>query len=119
MTTKPTQTQNQNQNQKSPSKEKREYDKKRTTTKVGKIVSIPGHAVGITIADLSPFGESVQISWLEPIAETDHGVTNEFTVYSNRTNYADTSPVEIPYWAVAKTLYEPLDSVESVVYYLG
>lgn len=115
MTTNPT---NQNQNQKPPSKKYQRFTKNRTTSKIGETVPIPGNATGITIADLSPFGESVQVSWLEPTEGDDHSVTNEFTVCSVRTDYADDSPVEIPYWAVAKTLHEPLDSPESVVYFL-
>lgn len=115
MTTNPP---NQNQNQKPPSETYRQYTKARTTSEVGKTVPIPGNAVGVSIADLSPFGASVQVSWLEPADGDDHGVTNNYTVCSIRTNYADNSPVNIPYWAVATTLHEPLDSPESVVYFL-
>jgi len=118
MTTNQTTNPNQNQNQKPHSKKYKRYTKSRTTSAVGETVSIPGHATGISIADLSPFGAAVQVSWLEPIDETDHGVTNDFTVCSIRSNYADNSPVEIPHWAVATTLHEPLDSPESVVYFL-
>jgi hypothetical protein len=116
MTTNP--TTNQNKNQKPPSKKYRRFTKARTTSEVGKTVPIPGNAVGISVADLSPFGSSVQVLWLEPTEGDDHGVTNDFTVCSIRTNYADDSPVEIPHWAVATTLHEPLDSPESVVYFL-
>jgi hypothetical protein len=60
----------------------------------------------------------VQVSWLEPVGKSDHGVTNEFTVYSARTDYADDNPVGIPHSAVGSTLWEPPDSPESVVFWL-
>lgn len=94
------------------------YTKKRDTTAVGDNVLIPGDAIGIAVSDLSPFGDMVQVSWLEPVEETNK-LTNDFTVYSTRTDYADESPVDVPDWAVAPTLWEPPESIESVVYYLG
>lgn len=97
----------------------RPYEKKRTTSEVGETVEIPGYAIGITISDLSPFGETVQVSWLEPLDEPNHGVVNRLEVHSNRADYADDSPVEIPRWAVAPTLWEPPESTESIVYWLG
>lgn len=93
------------------------HKKKRTTGKVGETVALPGNATAITVSDLSPFGDSVQVSWLEPV-DTEAIVTNELTVYSNRTDYADKKPVEIPHSAVATTLWEPPESSESVVYWL-
>lgn len=95
------------------------HKKNRTTANIGETVSIPGHATGITVSDLSPFGETVQVSWLEPVGGDDKGVTNELEVFATRTSYADESPVEVPYWAVAPTLWEPPESSESVVYWLG
>ena len=94
------------------------YSKNRTTAEVGNTVSIPGTATGITVSDLSPFGETVQVSWLEPV-EKQPKMMNDLTVYSIRTDYTDDSPVDIPGWAVSPTVWEPPESLESVVYYLG
>jgi hypothetical protein len=97
----------------------RAYEKHRTTTEVGEIVAIPGHAIGITVSDLSPFGDWVQVSWLEPVDGDSHGVVNELEVHATRTNYADESPVELPLYAVAPTVWEPPESTESVIYWLA
>jgi hypothetical protein len=95
------------------------YRKNRATSTVGDYVSIPGHAVGVTISDLSPFGESVQVSWLEPTWKNNKGIINKLRVNSYRTRYTDTSDVEIPYCAIAHTVWEPPDSDESVIYWLS
>ncbi|QSG06363.1 hypothetical protein HSR121_2031 [Halapricum desulfuricans] len=45
-------------------------------------------------------------------------MTNTFTVRSNRTDYDDPSLIEFPAYAVAPTVWEPVESNESVVYWL-
>ena len=96
----------------------RPHRKNRTTVETGKNVEIPGHAISITISDLSPLGDWVQVSWLEPVEGSDRGIVNELIVRSIRTDYTDNSPVDLPIWAVAPTLYEPPDAFESVIYWL-
>ena len=94
-----------------------QYSKNRIITKIGEPVKIPNTATGITLCDLSPFNDSVQVSWLEPTNE-NVDLYNEFRVSSLKTQFTDDSPVEIPDWAVATTLWEPPESSESVVMYL-
>lgn len=95
----------------------KQYNKNRKIAESGDSVEIPANAIGITLSDLSPFGNSVQVSWLEPVGDVAH-LDNKFHVSSIRTKYTDDSPVEIPDWAVATTLWEPPESSESVVMYL-
>lgn len=91
--------------------------KKRTTAKVGKTVSIPGHATAITVSDLSPFGNTVQVSWLEPTNEQTN-ITNEYTIYADYQDFIDEKPVDVPRSAVGTTIWEPPDSANSIVYWL-
>lgn len=93
------------------------HTKKRTTAEVGKTVSIPGHATAITVSDLSPFGNTVQVSWLEP-TDKQPKVTNEFTVYADYQDFIDEKPVDVPRSAVGTTVWEPPDSANSIVYWL-
>ncbi|UBF22666.1 hypothetical protein HRTV-25_gp85 [Halorubrum tailed virus 25] len=93
------------------------HTKKRTTAEVGKAVSIPGHAAAITVSDLSPFGNTVQVSWLEPDNEQPK-ITNEYTIYADRQDFANPKPVDIPNRAVGTTIWEPPDSANSIVYWL-
>jgi len=95
------------------------YVKHRTTAEVGDSLEIPGHAEAITIATLSPFGETVQVSWLQPDGTgTDTGAVNHGVLHSDTTHYTDDDPVEIPHRAWAVTVHEPLESTETVVYWL-
>jgi hypothetical protein len=96
----------------------RRYKKRRMTARVGDDVELPGNAEAVTICDLTPFGASVQISWLEDLAGSDKGVTNRLELREARTRYNDENPIEIPRYATAVSVYEPLDDTESVVYYL-
>lgn len=94
------------------------YKKNRETATIGDFISVPGNAIGITVSDLSPFGDTVQVSWLEPTNEQPKCM-NQFEVHSTRTKYTDESEIEIPTYAVAPTLWEPPTSDESVVFWLA
>lgn len=94
------------------------YTKNRTTAIVGETVSIPGNATGITVSDLSPFGDTVQVSWLEPTEISGNVLNNELEINAIRTKYDDESPVALPPYAVATTLSEPVGSLDSIVYWL-
>ena len=95
-----------------------EYRKCRTTANIGETVEIPGHAEAVTIANFSPSGTWAQISWLEPIGGDDRGTINQATIQAISSHYADDDPVRIPGSAWAVSVYEPLESSETVVYYL-
>ena len=96
----------------------RQHEKKRMVAEIGEKVEIPGHSIGITVSDLSPLGDSVQISWLEPVGGDNYPTINDLTVRAIRTDYTDDSPVKIPYWAAGLTVSEPTDSPESVIFWL-
>jgi hypothetical protein len=99
--------------------DKTAYVKQRTTAEVGDTLEIPGSAEAITITAFSPFGETVQVSWLQPAdTGTDSGVVNHGVLHSHSAHYTDDDPVEIPYRAWAVTVHEPLESTETVVYWL-
>lgn len=98
--------------------ETNKFKKRRTTTEVGNTVEIPGQSVGITVTELLAFGNTVQISWLEPENKDSKGIVNNYTVHEIRTDYKDNSAVEIPYAAAAMNIDEPISSTDSTVYYL-
>lgn len=95
------------------------YKKRRTTIEIGSVVEIPGQSVGITVSGLLPFGNMVQVSWLEPENKDSKGIVNEYTVCEIRTDYKDDSVIEIPYSAAAINLDERIDSTDSTVYYMN
>jgi hypothetical protein len=95
-----------------------EYEKHRLTATVGESIEIPGGATAITITELSPFGNTVQVSWLQPVPAVDKGVVNRGVVQSLRTDYTDENPVCLPYWSWAMTVYEPPDTTETVIYWI-
>ena len=96
----------------------RQFEKHRTQSAVGSTVEIPGHAEAITVSDLSPFGETVTVSWLQPTDKPDKGVVNEFEIRALRTDYSDENPVEIPRTAVSPTVWEPSEASVTTVYWL-
>lgn len=93
------------------------HNKKRTTATVGKTVSIPGNARAITVSELTPFGNSVQVSWLEPVDDKSK-MTNEFEIHADKRDFIDENPVPIPNHAVGTTIWEPSNSSDSTVYWL-
>lgn len=95
---------------------KQAYHKNRTNTEVGETVEIPGGSVGVTVSDLCPFG--VQVSWLEP-TNTEKSHTNELTVHCSKSQYTDETPVVVPTYAAAYTVWEPPEASETIVYWLA
>jgi len=95
-----------------------DYYRNRTTAQLGEAVEIPESAVGLTVADYSLLGTTVQLSWLEPVE--DDGSTRQVRVNEIRSDYTDDRPVRLASWARSKgvTVFEPADSLETVVFYL-
>jgi hypothetical protein len=95
-----------------------DYYKNRTTAQLGEAVQIPESALGLTVADYSLLGETVQLSWLEPVEDT--GPTRQVYVNEIRSDYTDDRPVRLATWARSEgvTVFEPADSLETVVFYL-
>lgn len=94
------------------------FHKHRETAQIGEMIAIPGEAEAITVTDLIPFTKMVQVSWLEADDADYRGATNEFQIGEIRRAYNDDRPVDVPSAAAAVTLSEPIDTDESVVYYL-
>ncbi|WP_281193711.1 hypothetical protein [Halorubrum sp. F4] len=93
------------------------------TAIVGEIVTVPYHSVGISIHPLTPFEQSVTVSYLVPNDADERpsgaGGGNEFTIEERIFGLGDHSDVEIPYYATGTTVFSPVDDESTFVYYLG
>ena len=87
------------------------------TSAVGEKIGIPYHSIGISIHPLTPFDQSVTVSYLAP-TETDEG-ENEFIVNELVFDFGDSSDVELPFYATGTTVFSPLDDESTFVYFLS
>ncbi|SEL18908.1 hypothetical protein [Haloferax larsenii] len=92
------------------------------TATVGCRVTIPYHAVGISIHPISPFAQSVTVSYLVPNdAEkrpSGPGEGNEFTVKELVLGLGEYDDVELPFYATGTTVFSPVDDENTFVYFL-
>lgn len=88
-------------------------------SRIGGLVKIPHHSVGVTVAPIEPFSDSVKVSWLQnPGYDWSRGA-NELRVNAERRPIEDDEPIEIPRAAFSPCVFEPPGEDEAVVYWLG
>jgi hypothetical protein len=101
--------------------EPEQYRIETKTATVGDTVSVPYHSVGISIHPLTPFAQSVTVSYLAPAdAEIDYDeAENQFTINELVYDLGDDHEIELPFYATGTTVFSPLDDESTFVYYLA
>ena len=92
------------------------------TSAVGEKIGIPYHSVGISIHPLTPFDQSVTVSYLAPTEADEKPYDdgeNEFIINELVFDFGDSSDVELPFYATGTTVFSPLDDESTFVYYLS
>ncbi|MFC7165902.1 hypothetical protein [Halospeciosus flavus] len=93
------------------------------TATVGDTVTVPYHSVGISVHPLTPFEQSVTVSYLVPndadSRASGAGDGNEFTIEERVFGLGEYADVELPYYATGTTVFSPVDDELTFVYYLG
>ena len=93
-----------------------QYHKRLLTAEIGSTVEIPTGAIGIHLQEISPFFNSVLVTYFEP-TDNEPDFLNEMTVHA--VEYDDEGAVEIPYYAVAPTTGDTHDRVSERAFYLA
>ena len=92
------------------------------TATVGDRVTVPYHSIGISVHPLTPFEQSVTVSYLVPTDADDRpdggDGGNEFTVQELVFHMEDADDVKIPYYATGTTVFSPVDDDATFVYFL-
>ncbi|NUC72576.1 hypothetical protein HTZ84_09685 [Haloterrigena sp. SYSU A558-1] len=91
------------------------------TGTVGDLITIPYHSKGISIRPLTPFSQSVAVSYLVPNEEKSSGPGegNEFSIEERVYGLGEHNDVELPFYATGTTVFSPLDDESTFVYFLG
>ncbi|QRV15054.1 hypothetical protein JMJ58_19435 [Haloterrigena salifodinae] len=92
------------------------------TATVGDTVTIPYHSVGISIRPLTPFSQSVAVSYLAPTDDektSGPGEGNDFTIEERVYALGEYDDVELPFYATGTTVFSPLDDESTFVYFLA
>lgn len=105
------------------SKTQEKYQIETQTGVVGETITVPYHSVGISIHPLSPFGQSVSVSYLVPTDLDERkkggGEGNEFTIEERVFGLGEYGEVELPYYATGTTVFSPLDDESTFVFFLA
>ena len=93
------------------------------TATVGEQVTVPYHPLGISIRPLSPFDQTVMVSYLIPNDAEQRasgpGEGNEFIIREHVLDRGETENVELPYYATGTSVYVPVDDDSTFVYFLA
>lgn len=96
-----------------------DYERNSQMSRIGGLVKIPRGATGITVAPIEPFGDSVQVSWLQtPQYDWSRGA-NELRVNAERRPVEDEENVTLPKYAFSPSVFEPPGEDEAIIYWLG
>nr|BDD45095.1 hypothetical protein 27 [bacterium] len=98
--------------------EPEEYRIETQTATVGDRVTIPYHSIGISIHPLTPFEQSVTVSYLVP-SDIDDGEGNDYAIEERVFTAGEYGDVELPFYATGTTVFSPVDDDAVFVYYLG
>ena len=99
--------------------EQETYKRNSQMSQVGGLVKIPHHSIGITTAPIEPFGDAVQVSWLEqPDYDWSRGA-NELRVNAERREINDDDEIVLPTYAFSPCVFEPPGEDETIIFYLG
>lgn len=96
-----------------------QYRRRNRLTRVGGNITIPRGAIGITIAPVNPFGEAVQVSWLQHQDWDASEMPNEFKIESTRQDVDDESLLDVPVSAFSPCVFEPPGEDSATVYWLA
>lgn len=104
---------------KTPNNVTDKYERNSKMSRIGGQVEIPRGADGITVAPIEPFGDSVQVSWLQPPDYDWSRGVNRLRINAERRPVEDENAVSLPRHAFSPSVYEPPGEDEAIVFWLG
>jgi hypothetical protein len=96
-----------------------QYERNSQISKVGDLVKIPHHSIGVTVAPIEPFSDSVKVSWLQPPEYNWRCGSNELRINADRRPIEDDELISIPIGSFSPSVFEPPGEDMATVYWLG